>query len=259
MSGVNGPSPSLTETSAPASQRWVPMSAPSMPVVTSPSISTSSTSDLNPPVANSPQAPQLGAPFSPPPPTENALVSHASRMLMSRMTSVRSRSSSSRRPLTPSPLTGSASVSGAGPRATRSPARVTCSSLPPMVRFSMASRTLKAIVRTNRIPHSFWSGSEFSMVPVAVASLMYPPTGFESVIVKVSVPSSLLSLGLAVAPGAADGCGSPRPPVPGPRRKRSPSHGAAPDFLHTIVDVDVLRPGHRRASWPSPVSVQELC
>ena len=57
----------------------------------------------------------------------------------------------------------------------------------------MPSTTSLATVRPNRAIQACWSGSAFSMVPVAVASAIRALVAFESVSVMVSPPSSIAS------------------------------------------------------------------
>ena len=69
--------------------------------------------------------------------------------------------------------------------------------------------TCSATVRPKRASHAFGIASEFSMVPMAVASLSQalPPRGLESVSTNVSSPSSWASFStgtdtvFAVSPG----------------------------------------------------------
>ena len=56
-----------------------------------------------------------------------------------------------------------------------------------------ASTTWLPTVRPKRTIHAAGIWSQFSIVPVAVASARYAPEGFESVSVSVSSPSSCAS------------------------------------------------------------------
>ena len=131
------------------------------PVVTSPSMRTSSTSASNPPVATRPQAANAGPPLASPPDERwKELPSRSSRSVIVRV-----------------PPRCSDSLAHSGQRLGSAPARlvpsrlmpptVTCALVPPSNRAVTASTTWLPTVRPKRVIHAFGIGSLFVMVPTA--------------------------------------------------------------------------------------------
>ena len=176
----------------PARTRSHSASNPMCPVVTSPSIVTSSTSASNPLIETRPHVVKAGSAASPPPDERwNALRSRRSSPV-----SVRAASSrwifvahSGR------PNGSSVSASGTAPGAPvrRIPPTVTCDGAPPSRRSPSASTTCEPTVRPNRTIHARGIWSVFSIVPVATPSAITAPDAAESRSVSVSSPSSWAS------------------------------------------------------------------
>ena len=163
------------------------------PVVTSPSIVTSSTSASNPPVETRPQAVKAGPGCAPSPALERWKALRSSRS--SAVIVCASGSSVLFRAHSGSPNGSSGAASGTVPGAPSSgiPATVRCDPVPPSSRAVSASTTWLPTVRPKRTIHAFGIGSVLLMVPVAVASSMMAPEAFDSVSVIVSLPSSWAS------------------------------------------------------------------
>ena len=197
----------LCESMTPARRRSHSASNPTMPVVTSPSSFTSSTSASKPLVATRPHVVNAGpAPSSPPLLRWKVLRSSRS----SRLTVWDSASLALLVAHSGSPNGSSSCASGSLAVVPISgiPATVRCEPRPPSSLAVSASTTWLPTVRPKRTIHAFGIGSLFSMLPVAVASAMRAPLGFKSVSVIVSVPSSWtssstsISMVFAVSPAA---------------------------------------------------------
>ena len=178
----------------PASARSHSASNPTSPVVTSPTMVTLSSSASNPPVATRPHAVKAGPPpCVPSPPLErwNALRSRMSSAVMVRASVSRSAFFAHSGRLNGSSAAALGSTPGALVRLI--PPTVTCELPPPSRRAVSASTTCVPTVRPKRTIHAFGIGSEFSIVPVAVASSMRAPEALASISVSVSSPSSCAS------------------------------------------------------------------
>ena len=219
------PSPSLTESARPASQRPRCASAPRMPVITSPSMRMAPVSaspwPSKPPTVARPQAVR---PVPPPPPAPskarwNELPSSSSRPVTERtgeppLGAGLSQAPPCRSGHAPGAVTPLAAAPPGAPKArarpviastrtalspvrersTLCPASVTCAPASGAdSRPATASTTWSATVRPKRDSHIFCNGSLFDTVPVASASAMRAPVAFESRSVKVSSPSSITS------------------------------------------------------------------
>ena len=159
--------------------------------MTSPFIVTSFTSASKPLIEKFPQAVHVGAPFSPPVLSWKALPSSSSVAVMSWVSPFRSLQSSSSSPVLLRPF--SSSTTFPSPLSDMPPTW-RCDRASPSIRDPIASTAWLATVRPKRVSHAFGIGPLLVMVPVAVASeSRAPPVAPDRVIVKVSLPSSMLS------------------------------------------------------------------